>query len=76
MARLLASTGPTTAVLEALASSVGAGLVVGGFLGGVGGFLSSRSLDRSEKSALSGSYLGGTAGLLALVFDIFWKHFV
>jgi len=51
MARLLANVGPTTAVLEALASSIGAGLVVGGFLGGVGGFLSSRSLDDSERSA-------------------------
>jgi hypothetical protein len=76
MPRLLASIGPTTAVLEALASSVGAGLVVGGFLGGVGGFLSSRSLDGSERSALSGSYLGGATGLATLIFDIVWKHFV
>ncbi|MDX6608873.1 MAG: hypothetical protein QOF85_798 [Solirubrobacterales bacterium] len=76
MPRLLASIGPATAVFEALASSIGAGLVVGGFSAGVRGFLSSRSFDRSEREALKGSYLGGAVGLLTLAFDIVWKHFV
>jgi hypothetical protein len=39
-------------------------------------FLSSRSLNRSEKEALKGSYLGGAGGLLTLAFDIVWEHFV
>lgn len=73
---LFASIGPATSLLQALASSIGGGLVVGGFLGGVAGFLSGRSLDRSERGALKGSYLGGAGGLLTLAFDIVWKPFV
>jgi hypothetical protein len=73
---LFASVGPATSLLQALASSIGGGLVVGGFSGGVAGFLSNRSLGRSEKEALKGSYLGGAVGLLTLAFDIVWEYFV
>jgi hypothetical protein len=76
MAHVVASVGPATAALEAVASSIGAGLVVGGFSGGARGFFSNRSFDRLERGALKGSYLGGAVGLLAPSFDIVWKHFV
>ena len=76
MSRLLASAGPTTAVFEALASTIGAGLVVGGFIGGLVSFLSGRSRPRSEKAALGSSYAGGVLGLLLLAIDILEKHFV
>jgi hypothetical protein len=63
-------------MFQAVASSIGAGLVIGGFLGGVGSLLPSQSPGRSEKEAVKGSYFGGTVGLLVLVFDTIWKHFV
>ena len=76
MAHLLASLGPATGLFEALASSIGTGLVVGGFAGGVKALFATRSFDRSERAALKGSYLGGALGLFALAFDIVLKRFV
>jgi hypothetical protein len=62
LANLLSSAGPATSVIESLASSIGAGLVVGGFVGGLRGFLLTRSRSQSEEQALKGSYLGGAGG--------------
>ena len=76
MANLLASAGPVTSVYESVASSIGAGLVVGGFAGGAWGFLSTGSHLQSEKQAMVGGYLGAAAGLAFLAFDIVGKHFV
>jgi hypothetical protein len=61
---------------EALAASIGSGLVVGGFVGGAGSFARTRSRRVSEKWALIGSYLGGLAALISLAIDIVGKHFV
>jgi hypothetical protein len=74
--RLFASAGLATSIVETLAASIGAGLVVGGFAGGVTGLVASRSLDQSERSALRSSYFGGAIGLLALGSDILVKRFV
>jgi hypothetical protein len=76
MPGLLASAGPATTAFEALASTIGAGLVIGGFVGGLASFLSGRSRLRSEKAALGSSYAGGLSGLLLLAIDILRKHFV
>lgn len=76
MARLLANAGPTTAVLEVLASAIGGGLVVGGFAGGLVAFLSGRPRCELEKAAVKGSYIGGGLGFLLLAFDTLEKHFV
>jgi hypothetical protein len=76
LAYLFSAAGPATSVLESLASSIGAGLVVGGFTGGIRGLVSTRSLLRSEKTALRGSYFGGAVGLLLLAIDILEKSFV
>jgi hypothetical protein len=76
MPRILASAGPATTAFEALASTIGAGLVVGGFIGGLASFLSGRSRPRSEKAAFGSSYAGGVLGLLLLAIDILEKRFV
>lgn len=73
---LLASAGPATGVLEAFATSIGAGLVVGGFAGGIQGLISNRSRSRSEAQALKGSYAGGAMGLMALLIDTVGERFV
>jgi hypothetical protein len=63
-------------VLEALAASIGSGVVVGGFVGGAGNFAWTRSRMASEKWALIGTYLGGFVGLGLLAFDIVRERFV
>lgn len=62
--------------LEALAASIGSGLVVGGFVGGATSFAWTRSRTLSEKWALIGSYAGGLAALASLAIDIVEKRFV
>ncbi len=65
-----------TQVLEALAASIGSGLVVGGFVGGAASFAWTRSRTMSEKWALIGSYAGGLAALASLAIDMMGKRFV
>jgi hypothetical protein len=72
----LDSAGPTTGVLAALATSIGLGLVVGGFFAGAIGFVSTRSQEISEKWAFLGGYAGGFLALGLRVIDIFWRSFV
>jgi len=62
-------TGPATNVLAALAVSIGFGLVVGGFVGGSLGFVSTRSQRAAEKWALIGSYFGALVALGLLAAD-------
>lgn len=73
---LVASVGPTTAAWEALASLIGAGMVVGGFVGGLVSLLVARPRSSSERAAIHGGYAGGVFGLTFLAFDILGKHFV
>jgi hypothetical protein len=73
---LLANVGPTTATLEALASLIGAGLIVGGFAGGLVSLLCGDPRSEIEQAALNGGYLGGAFGLVLLAVDILEKHFV
>jgi hypothetical protein len=65
-----------TRVLEALAGSIGSGLVIGGFVGGAGSFALTRSRTASEKWALFGSYVGGLTALISLAIDIVAERFV
>ena len=73
---LLASAGLLTSILEAVATSIGAGLVVGSFSVGIEGIASRRSRTETEKNAVLGGYIGGALGLLVLAADILRKHFV
>jgi hypothetical protein len=59
-----------------VATSIGYGLVVGGFFGGIDSGLWRRPREESERKTVIGSYAGGFASLLALAIDIVRKHFV
>jgi hypothetical protein len=72
----IASVGLATNLLEVLATSIGAGVVVGSFAVGGVSFAQTRSKSRSESNAVGGGYFGGLIGLFALVFDILRRHFV
>jgi hypothetical protein len=73
---LFGSTGPLTGAFEELATSIGAGAVVGSFLAGIFAFASSRSRERLERWPVTGGYVGGGLALLLLAVDILRKHFV
>lgn len=76
MLGFIASAGSATAVMEAIASSIGAGAVVGGFAGGLISFVSGQPTSESEKHALRYGYFGGLVGLALLTADILEKSFV
>jgi hypothetical protein len=63
-------------VFEALAASIGSGLVVGGFVGGASSFAWTRSPVESEKWALIGGYVGALVALASLGIDIVRERFV
>lgn len=68
--------GPATGVLGTLATSIGFGLVVGGFIGGSISFASTRSQKAAEKWTLTGGYLGAFFALVLLAIDIVMRSFV
>jgi hypothetical protein len=73
---LFAAAGPLTDAFEELATSIGAGAVVGSFVAGIGAFASSRSRKRLEQWPVTGGYLGGGLALVLLIVDILQEHFV
>jgi hypothetical protein len=73
---LLADIGPATGLLQALASSIGTGLVVGGFIGGGHSLVFRGDQQATEEQAAKGGYAGATFGLGALGFDMLMKSFV
>jgi hypothetical protein len=76
LTHIFASAGPVTGAFQELAASIGSGLVVGSFAVGAGSFVSSRSREQSERSAVTGGYSGGGVALVLLGFDIVRKYFV
>jgi hypothetical protein len=72
----IASAGPYTGFLEVVATSIGAGIVVGGFAVGIVGFATGESQRPSEAMAMAGANLGGFFGLLLLLIDTLTKHVV
>jgi hypothetical protein len=70
----LAQIGPFTALLEALATAVGAGAVLVSALFGVAALVSRRSLRWAEHYALIGGCLGGGAGASLALADFILRH--
>jgi hypothetical protein len=58
-----------TRVLEAIATSIGAGVVVGGFLGAGAGAVAGRSRKAVEGDSLRDGFYGGLVGLVCLIAD-------
>jgi hypothetical protein len=73
---LFASVGIATGAFEVLAATIGSGLVVGSFTGGLLTIAASRSRRRTEERALIGGYFGGLLALFGLAVDILGKRFV
>ncbi len=67
---LIANIGFATSVFEAVATSIGAGVVVGGFYAATGAMLSRRSRREVEGTALRDGYMGGVFGILCLLLDL------
>jgi len=67
---LIADAGFATSVFEAVATSIGAGVVVGGFVAATGAMLGRRSRKEVEKTALRDGYIGGVFGIFCLLLDL------
>jgi hypothetical protein len=76
MPTVLAHIGPTTTVLEAAATSIGAGILMGSFLMGTTGLALRWSRQDFEGRALRDGYIGGVAATACLIFDFLMRYFV
>jgi len=69
MLLVLGAAGIFTPIIEGAATAIGAGVVVGGFLGATRGVLRGESRKQVESDALRDTYIGA-AGVLAIwAFD-------
>ena len=76
MTQLLAQIGFTTTVLESFATTIGAGMLMGGFVLGTIGLLLGDSRRSLERRALKVGYLGGLVGAGLLIFDVAMRYIV
>ena len=67
---VVAQIGPLTAMLEAFATAVGAGAVIGSVAVGIRGLWGRRSIQDVELQALSGGYVGGAGGAVLALIDV------
>lgn len=73
---LLAQIGPFTATLEAMAASVGAGVILGGVVLGSVRLAVGWPRWRVERRALTDGYLGGLIGMAAAIVDAILRYLV
>lgn len=66
----IAAVGPVSAAVEALASAVAAGGVLGSFLLGIVGFIAGRPREELAVRALTDGYAGGAFGAGAVLLDL------
>jgi hypothetical protein len=72
----LAQIGPVSSVFETLATTVGAGVLLGGVLTGVAGMAVGWSRDELAKRSLTDGYMGGLMGIAATVVDLLMRYLV
>jgi hypothetical protein len=70
----IAQIGLATTLLELAATSVGEGIVAGGFVAGAAGMLKGRSRKELEDSALRNAIWGGLGGMSCLCFDLLLSY--
>lgn len=70
----LAQIGPLTTMLEAVAASVGAGIVLGSVSIGATRLARGWARQRIERRALTDGYMGGMVGAIAAVIDIVLRY--
>jgi hypothetical protein len=73
---VLAQIGFLTAVLGLAATSIGAGIVVGGFVAAGVGMILGRSRKEMESNALRDGFVGGFIGMSCLCFDLLVRYAV
>ena len=72
----LAQIGPATSAFEALATAVGAGVLLGGVGMGLAGLAAGWSRGELAKRSLTDGYMGGLAGTAAIAFDLMMRYLV
>ncbi len=70
MLLVAASTGFLVKLVEEAATAIGAGIVVGGFLGATGGFVFGMSRVQVEDNALRDGYIGALFVVSAWLLDL------
>jgi hypothetical protein len=65
-----AQIGPLTALSEATATAVGAGVVLGSVSVGIVGLLLGWAVQQVELRALAGGYVGGAVGAVLALVDV------
>jgi hypothetical protein len=70
----LAQVGPFTAVFEALAAAVGAGIVLGGFALGIYRLTTKHPREELEARVLMDGYAGGLVGVLVTLIDLVVRY--
>jgi len=71
-----AQIGFTTTILESVATSVGAGMVLGGFVFGVFRLIRGQSSEERQRRALVDGYAGGLFAIGLLIFDSAMRYVV
>ncbi len=61
-------------MIEATATSIGAGIVLGGFVMGAIGLAAGWSQENFERRVLRDGYMGGVVGSMALIVDLFFRY--
>ncbi len=74
--RRIAHIGATTTVLEAAATSIGAGILMGGFLMGTVGLVLGWTREDFEGRVLRDGYIGGVTATAFLIFDLLVRYAV
>lgn len=70
----LAQIGPLTALLEALAAAVGAGIVLGSFAAGTYRLVVRRPRSEIEARVLPDGYSGGVVGAFVVCLDLILRY--
>jgi hypothetical protein len=65
-----------TRILESVATSVGAGMLMGGFVVGATGLILGWPRGDLEKRVLADGYVGGLFAIVLLIFDLLMKYIV
>jgi hypothetical protein len=73
---VLAQIGFLTDALEAFATAVGAGMLIGGFIVGLYGLFAGWKRRDIQAEALDAGYFGGAIGVLVVLMDLSIRYFV
>ena len=72
----IAQVGFATTLLELAATSIGEGIVAGGFAAAASGMVVGRSREELEANAMRNGFWGGLGGISCLCIDLFLRYAV